>query len=149
MGAAGQRRAETEFDWPVILRRYAELAARLGEIRAQALSETAEPWPQRTDPFRRFAHFASKTLDGDWQVRARPDAAAHLAALLPLSMTNYAIDPQLLAREALPALLVVLETDAVHTVRSTLAAAGLEKPMGVRALMWLWKFDLVEVLPSP
>ncbi len=149
MGAAGQRRAETEFDWPVILHRYAELAARLGEIRAQASAETAEPWPQRTDPFRRFAHFASKTLDGDWQVRARPDAAAHLAALLPLSMTNYAIDPQLLAREALPALLVVLETDAVHTVRSTLAAAGLEKPMGVRALMWLWKFDLVEVLPSP
>lgn len=147
MGAAGRARAEAEFDWSVILRHYAELAVNLGESRKQGLLETAQPWPQRADPYQRFAHFSSKTLADVWQVRAKPEAATRLSVLLSLSMTTYAFEPQLLAREALPALLAVLGAGTAHTVKSAVTAAGLAMPMGIRALMWLWKFDLVEVLP--
>lgn len=149
MGAAGLARAQNDFDWPVILRQYADLARQLGEIRQPHQLEPAQPWPQRADPFQRFAHFPSATLQGDWPVRAVPEAAARLRELLSLSMANYAFDPQLLSREAITALLAVLQKDAPHTVNTALAAAGQATPMGVRALMWLWKFDLVGVRARP
>jgi hypothetical protein len=34
------------------------------------------------------------------------------------------------------------------TVQAALVAAGCATPAGVRALMWLWKFGLVEIVPS-
>lgn len=148
LGAAGQARVRNDFDWPVILRRYADFAAHLGEIRGQCRPEPARSWPQRADPFLRFAHFPSRTLAGEWPVRARPDAVARLTVLQSLSMANSAFEPQLLAREAPSALLAILATDAAHTVDSLLFAAALPRPMGVRALMWLWKFDLVEIRPA-
>lgn len=145
MGAAGQARAQHDFDWPVILRRYAELATELSEIRQGGPLECAQPWSQRADPFLRFAHFPTATLGGDWGVRARPDAVARLQALLSLAMVNYAFDPQLLSQESLTSLLTVLQSDGLHTVNSALATAGQATPAGVRALMWLWKFDLLRV----
>lgn len=145
MGAAGLLRARNEFDWPVILHRYAEQARQLGEMRQHALLESAQTWPQRADPFQRFAHFPSATLSGHWQVVIQPEASARLSSLLSLSMANYAFDTQMLSKEAVIALLTVLQKDVSHTVNSALAAAGQATPMGVRALMWLWKFDLVQV----
>lgn len=60
-------------------------------------------------------------------------------------MANYAFDPQLLSREAVIALLAGVEKMGNTTVNTALAAAGQATPAGVRALMWLWKFDLVGV----
>ena len=148
MGAAGLERAREMFDWPVILGRYAELAEELGRIRAAAGVQIAEPWLTRADPFARFAHFPTQTLGGNWQVRPQPDAAARLRDLLGLSMTNYALDAVLLPKEALAALLTVLEKQPSQSVNELLAAAGMATPPGVRALMWLWKFDLVKVMPG-
>ncbi|UTW06972.1 glycosyltransferase family 4 protein [Pseudomonas benzenivorans] len=146
MGAAGRARATAQYDWPVVLRRYAELAQELAGLRPQDIGEPPQPWPQRADPFHRFAHFSSRTLNGQWLIRARPDAAARLERLLSLPMTNYAFDSPLLSREALPALLATLDQDARQTVDSALANADVATQVGVRALMWLWKFDLLEVL---
>lgn len=147
MGAAGLQRAQQVFDWPVVLRQYVALAAELAAIRAQAAPHEKAPraWPQRADPFARFAHFASATLRGDWPVQALPDASARLRLLLDLSMANYVLDPRVLSRESLAAVLAVLQTDVAHTVNSVLQAAGQASPAGMRALMWLWKFDLVAV----
>jgi len=39
----------------------------------------------------------------------------------------------------------VLQKQGGQTVNALLAAAGLATPVGVRALMWLWKLDLVRV----
>lgn len=147
-GAAGRAQAAAEFDWPVILRRYAELAAHLGELRCRGEHEPARPWPQRADPFRRFAYFPSGTLGGDCLVRARPDAAARLPALLSLAMANFAFAPQVFDREAPAALLGLLTRGGEHAVDAALAEANLASAAGVRALMWLWKFDLVDIRPG-
>ncbi len=148
MGAAGLKRAQAEFDWPVILRRYAELAAALGEIRRSGPHDPAQPWPQRADPFARFAHFPTVTLGGNWIVQAQPQAGARLRELLGLAMAAYAFDPGLLPKESVAALLSVLEKQETLSVNAVLAAAGQANPAGLRALMWLWKFDLVRVWPG-
>lgn len=146
MGAAGQLRAQNDFDWPVILHRYADLAIQLGEIRKQHLLEPAQPWPQCADPFLRFGHFPSATLGGGWIVKAQPDAKARMKSLFELSMANYAFDPVLLSREVIDSILSVLEKGEEQTVNSVLAATGQSTPAGGRALMWLWKFDLVSII---
>jgi glycosyltransferase involved in cell wall biosynthesis len=148
MGAAGLARAQGEFDWPVILRRYAQLANELARIRTSAGLQTAEPWPQRADPFARFANFPSHTLRGDWLVTAQRDAAARLRDLLGLAVANYAIDTGLLPRETIELLLEMVGKEDFQTVNALLTTAGAATPVGVRCLMWLWKFDLVAVAQS-
>ena len=145
MGLAGQARAIAEFDWPVILQRYSLLATHLDGIRAHALLMPAQPWPQRADPFHRFAHFSTHTLSGHSQVQAKPDANAKLQVLMSLTMANYAFDATLLPRGAVLAALAALKSGQPQTVSAILGSAGLAKPLGLRALMWLWKFDLVDV----
>jgi hypothetical protein len=145
MGAAGLKRAQAEFDWPVILQRYVQLADELGKIRSAAGPQKPEPWPQRADPFARFAHFSSQILRGDWIVTPQTDAEARLRDLLRLAMANYAFDVTLLPRETIVALLMVLGKQSGQTVNALLTAAGAATPVGVRCLMWLWKFDLVRV----
>lgn len=145
MGAAGLQRAREMFDWPVILRQYAALAGELGSIRQAAGAQAAQPWIARGDPFARFAHFASAQLQGDWQVLVKAEAMARLRDLLQLSMTNYAFDAQVLPPAALEALLAAAARMERPTVQATLAAAGVATAPGARALMWLWKFDLIHV----
>ena len=78
------------------------------------------------------------------------DAEARLRDLLGLAMTNYACDAALLPRETIAALLAVLAKQGGQTVNALLGAAGATTPVGVRCLMWLWKFDLVSIGgPSP
>ena len=147
MGAAGLARATRDFDWPVILQRYAQLAGELTKIRLGAGPQAPEPWVQRADPFARFGHFSSQTLAGNARVLAQPSAQARLSDLRSLTMANYAFEASLLPPETIIALLSLLEKNGSQTVNELLVAAGVATPVGVRCLMWLWKFDLVQVVP--
>ena len=147
MGAAGLARATRDFDWPVILQRYAQLAGELTKIRLGAGPQAPEPWVQRADPFARFGHFSSQTLAGNARVLAQPSAQARLSDLRSLAMANYAFEASLLPPETIIALLSFLEKNGSQTVNELLVAAGVATPVGVRCLMWLWKFDLVQVAP--
>ena len=147
MGAAGLARATRDFDWPVILQRYAQLAGELTKIRLGAGPQAPEPWVQRADPFARFGHFSSQTLAGNARVLAQPSAQARLSDLRSLAMANYAFEASLLPPETIIALLSLLEKNGSQTVNDLLVAAGVATPVGVRCLMWLWKFDLVKVAP--
>ena len=146
MGAAGLARATRDFDWPVILQRYAQLAGELTKIRLGAGPQAPEPWVQRADPFARFGHFSSQTLAGNARVLAQPSAQARLSDLRSLAMANYAFEASLLPPETIIALLSLLEKNGSQTVNELLVAAGVATPVGVRCLMWLWKFDLVQVV---
>ena len=73
---------------------------------------------------------------------------ARLVDLLSLAMASYAFDATLLPRESLIALLGVLDKGDHQTVNNLLVAAGVATPVGVRCLMWLWKFDLVQVVQA-
>lgn len=145
MGQAGQARAVAEFDWPVILEQYSRLAMQLEEIRSHGRLTPAQPWPQRSDPFHRFAHFSTHTLTAQSHVQAKPDSKARLQTLMSLSMANYAFDARLLPRETLVAMLEVLQSGNASTVGDVLVKTGVNKGLGTRALMWLWKFDLIHV----
>lgn len=147
MGAAGRARAHAQFDWPVILPQYAQLADELALIRKAAGPQAAEPWPMRADPFARFAHFPTHTLGGAGKIVAQPDASARLAVLLDLRMTNFVFHPQDMPREMASQLLAVLERGGEQRVHDVLAACGCNTPAGIRVLMWLWKFDLVRMQP--
>ena len=147
MGAAGLARATRDFDWPVILQRYAQLAGELTKIRLAAGPQAPEPWVQRADPFARFGHFSSQTLAGNARVLAQPSAQARLSDLRSLTMANYAFEASLLPPETIIALLSLLEKNGSQTVNELLVAAGVATPVGVRCLMWLLKFDLVQVAP--
>jgi glycosyltransferase involved in cell wall biosynthesis len=148
MGAAGLARATQDFDWPVILKRYALLADELNKMRLDAGPQASEPWVQRADPFARFGHFSTHTLAGNSMVLAQPSAQARLSDLRSLAMANYAFEGTLLPPETIVALLSLLEKSGRQTVNELLVAAGAATPVGVRCLMWLWKFDLVQVVPT-
>ena len=105
----------------------------------------AQPWPQRADPFHRFAHFPTATLPGHWRVRVQPDAQRRLPQLLSLSMLNYVFSADSMTAEMVERLLAAAGNGGESTVQATLSAAGCATPAGVRALMWLWKFGLVEI----
>ncbi len=145
MGVAGIERVKHQFDWSVILRAYASLAEQLNEIRHAAGKQIAESWSTRADPFARFGSFASGSLHGSWKVALRPDALSRLAELLKLSVANYAFHPELLPQEALMALLNLAAQSGETSVNELLTGAGHSTPVGVRARMWLWKFDLVSI----
>lgn len=149
MGAAGLARAQLEFDWPVILEKYAQLAKELDQIRMAAGIQSPQAWAQRSDPFARFAHFSTNTLKGNALIIAQPSAQARMADLFSLAMVNYAFDIALLPREKISALLSIIDKSGSQTVNGLLQAAGIASPVGVRCLMWLWKFDLVKVVLAP
>ncbi len=148
MGEEGRRRAFSEFDWPVVLERYAELSRALSSLRQHAPQNVGlTTWPQRADPFARFAHFASATLQGRWQVQLAPEAARRFEVLAELSVANYGFDAALLPKPLLQGLLKALATGGAHTVDTLLQQQGGASELRVRALMWLWKFDVIRLKP--
>lgn len=146
MGAAGKKRVQSEFDWPLIIARYSELALELNQIRLVHQSEMRpQKWPQRLDPFERFAHFSTGTLSARGKVHAQPEAHKRLQMLQSLSMTNYALDESLLSAESLMSLLSFVTSNGPQYVSKLLEQTSLSSPIGVRSLLWLWKFDVVRI----
>jgi glycosyltransferase involved in cell wall biosynthesis len=152
MGAAGLKRVQEVFDWPIILQSYVALADELKTLRTtyaqnQTLSER-KAWPHRADPFHRFAHFPSQTLQVNWNVVAKPEALAKFKELSQLSMASYAFDKNLLPPEMLNSLLQHLASNSALTINALLSAVNCPAPLGVRSVLWLWKFDLIEIHPQ-
>jgi glycosyltransferase involved in cell wall biosynthesis len=68
MGAAGQSRAKTQYDWSVIIPQYEALWERLAERRSVIGTRETDPgtgWPARPDPFDVFRSYPSRTLQPD------------------------------------------------------------------------------------
>jgi hypothetical protein len=68
MGAAGQSRAKTQYDWSVIIPQYEALWDRLAERRGvigTTETESGTGWPARPDPFDVFRSYPSRTLQPD------------------------------------------------------------------------------------
>jgi len=151
MGESGRRRAFERYDWPVILDRYDALSKNLNEIRREHagpdLARPPQRWARRADPFHRFSHYPTAFLQGHWRVTLCPDAQTFLPRLLLLSTVNYG-----LKRDSPDAVLAeklrwALGCNHEPTVKAALVAAEYSAPAGIRALMWLWKFHLVDVKP--
>jgi hypothetical protein len=97
MGEAGRKRAREVFDWKLIIGRYEDLWARLGEIRASQtknLETLAHPWPARMDPFYAFGSYPTAGLTPE-TVLALVDSDVETAlrrarSLRGLAMVNFA-----------------------------------------------------------
>jgi starch synthase len=146
MGESGRQHALATFDWPVVLRRYDELAHQLALIRMIGEAEPAEPWVQRADLFRRFASFATRSIGENDLVTLNPGAGPLLSTLQTLSIASFAFDNRFAARE-LPGLIadILAKADGPTPVRVLLAAVGGDIPVNQRALAWLAKFNVVTV----
>jgi starch synthase len=148
MGRNAQQRVRENYDWKVILRQYNELSDSLAEIRKS--NETAQKnkesiSPIHADPYHRFASFPSTQLQGHWKVVAHKDIEKLIRELTALAVCNYGIGGDLIGEEAIWRISTVLTKQGQITVNELLYLAGMRTNQGVRALMWMWKFDLVKL----
>jgi len=143
MGQEGQRRAQSTFDWPVILDQYVEFVAELESKRkCGSHSESSSGRPGRPDPFDLFAHYPTKSLRGDTQVTVNPSMAGRLDDILNLAIGNYVIEPATLPHDAIVRVLGGLASSA--TVDDLLDAdTQFGRRVKVRAIMWLAKMGIV------
>lgn len=148
MGDAGRKRAISEFDWPVILRRYADLADNLNRKRIRHLDLVHAPIPTRADPIRRFGHFSTRQVDLSWIVTPCPNAVERLSSLYSLAMLNYAFHPVLLPSEVLMEMAEFVAAKGGSEVKCLLGLCDREPAVAMRCLMWLWKFDIVSIQPG-
>ena len=146
LGAAGRVRIQENYDWPVILGRYADLANDLGEIRRAADRSQRAIWPTRPDPFHLFADYPTHTLAGSWRVDVHPVRAKAVEAFLEMGVVRYALHATLLPRETILEVLRAAEKQD-GTVDTLLGAADVGRPLRTRALMWLYKLGLVALRP--
>lgn len=151
LGQAGQRRAQSEYDWPVILARYADLTVELAKLREQARRDgVASPGtpPGLGDPFQQFRQFPTATLQAEWRFRPTAGGRERLHMITELPIARFGFDqgsfPATLPGELLNAL-----PDAGARTDDWLTAAGMRTEFGVRALMWLWKFGLITPVAEP
>ena len=103
MGAAGKARAQSTYDWRVIIQQYEALWAEQDKVRiSSAQSNTAassiQAWPARMDPFFAFETYPTQLLQrntlielsGPMQAQNSSEILAYIKSLLALSMVNYA-----------------------------------------------------------
>ena len=148
MGEHARRRAEREFDWPVIFRRYRELWTELSERRrADPVLLPALPScaPDRPDPFRLFQSYPTNTLSGHTVVTLAPGATVPLVReYRQLGINRFAV-------ASLPTLeefecIVSTLTKAAATVDDIAANFDASRhAMIQRGVVWLWKMDLVHL----
>lgn len=145
MADAARRRA-ADFDWPLILARYCELAAELAARRANGAAEQS-PYPPVLNPFQRFAGFPTAAIDDGWHLNADHHSASTLERLSALSVANYGFDPGLLPRDAPSRLLEVVLARDIGSVGAAMQESGMSEAVTQRALMWLWKFGVIKLKP--
>lgn len=146
MGAAGQARARTVYDWSAVVPRYQELWGELAEIRAaagEAPPVPNGPAPVLEDPTTVFAGFASDRFDGETLVTAVQDRAA-IERLLANGMANFT--PGLvLDAEGCNALLDDVARSPCKLSDLAAKASANARPQLVRTVIWLAKFGVVSL----
>lgn len=146
LGASGQARATQEYDWPVILGRYADLAAELDALRAAATPGPALAWPGRKDPSRLFAQFPTAAMGANWGITGLPGRESALLQLLDLGVANYVVDEQRMSASLIQDL-YRLAARGPQTVGDLIRDSGGGSRHKLRALMWLAKLGLVTLVP--
>ena len=102
MGAAGKARAQSTYDWRVIIQQYEALWAEQDKVRVSSAQSSAassiQTWPARMDPFLAFETYPTQLLQrntvlelsGPMQAQNSSEILAYIKSLLALSMVNYA-----------------------------------------------------------
>ena len=153
MGEAGRQRATQTFDWSVVMTRYLDLWQRLAELRRHTDDfhgpNPLKCSPDRLDPFRLFAGYASRTLtpEARLRLRERPDRV-RFESVRNLAVHRYAV-AVLPDWPLVETLLEALEASPGLTVSEVLAPLSIgARPDARRALVWLMKVGWVGLDPA-
>ena len=153
MGQAARDRALAEYDWSRVIVRYqalwAELAARRRvdqEVAPKAPDRAGNP--ARSDPYRTFAAYPTRTLQGTDRVVAGPDLPAQAAALSARAGVRPVLGvvvtiPEL---DTLAALMAPLSSPTLNDVINLMPA--IPRWRMVRTVSWMAKHGLVEIVPA-
>lgn len=149
LGDQARRRAETEFDWTVILGRYRALWDELAE-RRRADPKLAPPLPalapDRSDPFRLFAGYATRPLTAASLVELTPDASLALVnQYRDLAINRFAAS-SLPTLEEFGLLFGAIGPRPVEVEELIDMLGPCDRPTLLRGLAWLCKMDLMRVV---
>ena len=167
MGKAGRERAQTVYDWSVIIPQYEALWAeqtRLRMLARQIDAQSSEPagkallahhWPARMDPFAAFASYPTHTLNENTLLVLEPQslnaselldiqsqAVLQVEAYRQLAMVNY-------AKQVLPTpeeVKHLIGNTATTPKRAIDLLEGIEaerRPFVFRSLAWLMKLGVL------
>jgi glycosyltransferase involved in cell wall biosynthesis len=149
MGTQARERAQREFDWSVILRRYRELWADLAERRrADPALQPLVPreTPDRLDPSRLFATHASAPLTRESMVELAPHASLALLREyreLQVNRPGSASQPTL---EEFGRIFGAIGPRPMQVDELIDTLGPCDRPTLLRGLAWLCKMDLMRVV---
>ncbi len=153
MGEAGRRRAETLYDWRVVIRQYQELWRELADVRARAEVVGARDRSRQTvhpdypDPFALFRAHPTHILAGHCEVRlADLDGRFVLKQLRhnPMHMFPAAT---LLGEAEIAALVERLEQGPRSVTQLVADLQATDAARAMRTILWLYKYGIVSVEP--
>ena len=152
MGRAGRARAQQEYDWKEIIKKYEELWNKQNRIRSAEQKRNQRSLlpgtlPARLDPTVSFSHYSTKTLTLDTPLRlVPPDSEAALSILKKyrkLKMVEFA---EFIAPMEEELSVVLRAMDGKPKVASEVLEdiEDSRKPFVLRGLGWLAKLGLID-----
>jgi len=146
MGEAGRKRAETTFDWKVVVGQYQELWAELAGRRRKARivaprGAGSQANPARGDPFALFQHYPTKLIDDELVMARGPKSLADANRLGVVGRLNGAANaPEADIRKVLDH----LDESGTAPVGKLLALVPASRRSQLRrTLVWLAKLGVV------
>jgi glycosyltransferase involved in cell wall biosynthesis len=141
MGAAGQARARSLYDWPVVFAAYEALWAELAERRSVAAASPApRSAPGAPDPFSVFGHYPTEQITPRTRIVTVQGAAENLEGLAAHEIFSGSVVPK--------SLMANVWSAAEHghdTIASIAAALRASEPAVARAAGVLAKMGLVRL----
>ena len=149
LGEQARQRAQATFDWTVILGRYRALWDELAE-RRRADPVLAPPLPSRApdrpDPFRLFASYATRPLTAASLVELAPDASLALVNQYRDLAINRFASSSLPTLEDFGRLFGAIGPRPVEVEELIDTLGPCDRPTLLRGLAWLCKMDLLRVV---
>jgi len=153
MGASGRGWVRTTFDWQVVVGQYRQLWAELAEVRRSAPQSAPRPvdapaHPARQDPFRAFAGYPTRRLDGTVRFALGPGAsAARLRELRSSPMVEF-VGPFVPPPADCEAVVAHLARTRQASTEELLALVPTERrALLARGLVWMHKLGVLHALP--
>lgn len=150
MGEFGIARAQGEFDWSVIIRRYEALFAELAEIRrtAQEIAPRKKGSPAHPlcdDPFRAFGHYTANHLRETQQLIPGENLHGEFLELLLADWMTHFAHTSRLAVQQWEEIAAVVQTRGRLSVAEVLQAFPQYPSEALRTLGYLLKFDVLRI----
>ncbi len=150
MGENAKQRCKNKYDWNIIINKYTDLWNNLHQIRKNSIDKSSYyKSADRLDPFLSFSKYSTNILTDEKIISLKKDEENNnleqkLQELKELLMINYAsyIIPD---KKFLIGFLAYINRDRKNIKEIKNSYKDLNSAYLIRAIMWLYKFDLIEI----